>query len=163
MTELQETKLAPNPPAQLVESAPHGVELTRRGAVEREDRLLLVTHRQDRALARPSAGTSEELTSQRMDDLPLPGARVLRLVDQHVVDAAIELVVHPGRFDPLKQRQRLRDQVVVIEETAPRLLVLITLDHGRGQREQRAGAVAAGHCLAPLEQGVHALLLGPES
>ena len=44
----------------------------------------------DRALA------DEELLGQAADHLPLVGVGVLRLVDQHMVDAAVELVEHPG-------------------------------------------------------------------
>ena len=50
-------------------------------------------------LSRARAGAGEEFRRQRADDLPLLRAGVLRLVDQHVVDAAIELVVHPGGVD----------------------------------------------------------------
>ena len=42
------------------------------------------------------AGAGGEFRDQRADDLPLLRAGVLRLVDQHVVDAEIELVEHPG-------------------------------------------------------------------
>jgi len=37
-----------------------------------------------------------ELPGQSFDHVPLVGAGVLRLVDQNVVEAAIELVVDPG-------------------------------------------------------------------
>ena len=47
-----------------------------------------------RTLAR--AGAGEEFGDQAPDDLPLLRAGVLRLVDQHVIDAEVELVVHPG-------------------------------------------------------------------
>src|SRR5882724_13446412 len=79
-------------------SAPLG-ELARLGALEREDRLLLVADREDRSrrLARTLAGG--EFRHQLRDDLPLPRARVLRLVDQHVIDAEIELVMHPCGVD----------------------------------------------------------------
>ena len=43
----------------------------------------------------PSPGG--EFGNQMRDDVPLPRAGVLRLVDQHVVDAAVELVEHPAR------------------------------------------------------------------
>ncbi len=32
------------------------------------------------------------------NDVPLRRARVLRLIDQQVIDTEIELVVHPGGF-----------------------------------------------------------------
>ena len=54
--------------------------------------------------ARPLAG--EELLGQRLDDRPLLGVGVLRLVDQDVVDAAVELVEHPGRDARPRSRSR---------------------------------------------------------
>ena len=56
-------------------------------------------------------------------DLPLLLAGVLRLVDQHVVDAEIELVVHPGGIDVAQQRQRLVDEIVVVEQPAALLFL----------------------------------------
>jgi len=51
-------------------------------------------------------------------DIPLPGAGILRLVDQHVIDAAIELVMHPAGGHPIQHRQRLVDQIVIVEQAA---------------------------------------------
>ena len=45
------------------------------------------------------AGAGGEFGDQPLDDLPLLRAGVLRLVDQHMVDAEVELVVHPGGID----------------------------------------------------------------
>src|SRR5205085_2705729 len=83
------------------------------------------------------------------NDLPLRRARVLRLVDQHVVDAAVELVVHPARVDGGEELQRLADQVGVVEQAAAFLLDPIALDHGSPDDEQRGGAVTADHRVAP--------------
>src|SRR6059058_5122155 len=99
--------------AQPLEAAPHGVELARGGALEREDRLLLVADGEDRAGGRTRAGPNEKLAGQRLDDPTLPRARVLCLVDQHVIDAEVELVVDPRRFDALEERKRAIDQVVI--------------------------------------------------
>ena len=74
------------------------IEFARRGALERKDRLLLVAdreHRAQHAVAR--AGTGGEFGNDVRDDVPLPRAGILRLVDQHVIDAAVELVMHPAR------------------------------------------------------------------
>jgi hypothetical protein len=87
------------------EIAAHLVEGVRRRALKREDRLLLVADREDGALdivARAEA--RGELGSEKTDDLPLLGTGVLRLVDQHVVDAIVELVVHPGRLAVSQER-----------------------------------------------------------
>ena len=73
----------------------------RRCALKREDRLLLVADREDGALdAAAGAGAGREIFGDVRDDLPLSWAGVLRLVDQDVVDALIELVVNPARRRP---------------------------------------------------------------
>ena len=59
---------------------------------------------------------------QRADDLPLLRARILRLVEQQVIDAEIELVEHPGGGAAVEQRERAVDQVVIVEQAAPRLV-----------------------------------------
>ena len=79
------------------------VELARCGALERKDRLLLVAdreHRAHHAVAR--AGAGGEFGDDVRDDVPLPRAGVLRLVDQHMVDAAVELVMHPAGGDAVR-------------------------------------------------------------
>ncbi len=145
-------------PAERRENAAHGVELARRRALEREDGLLLVADREDGSLDRAGAGTGEEFGGQQPDDLPLLRAGVLRLVDQHVVDALVELVVHPGRPVLAEQVQRLVDQVVVVEQPAPVLRPLVAGDHGIGDGDERRGAVAAGDRLATLPQRYQARL-----
>ena len=70
-------------------------------------------------------------------------ARILRLVDQHVVDALIELVMYPGGATFAEQAQGLVDQIVVVEEPAAILARLVTRDHGIGDSEERRRAVAA--------------------
>ena len=80
------------------------------------------------------AGAGEEFGRPAPDDLPLLRARVLRLVDQHMVDAAVELVVHPGgAIRRVEQRERLVDQVVVVEQAAP---VLLGADSARSPRRR---------------------------
>ena len=46
---------------------------------------------------RSHAFAREEFLRQALHDIPLLRAGVLRLVDQDMVDAAVELVEHPGR------------------------------------------------------------------
>ena len=78
-------------------------------ALEGVDRLLLVADREHGAVrrARRAPGADEELAGQGAQDVPLVGRGVLRLVEQHVVDAAVELEQHPGRVGALGQ-QRVR-------------------------------------------------------
>src|SRR5258708_19898025 len=94
-------------------------ELARRGALERKDRLLLVADREDRAgdaVARAFAGS--EFGDDMRNDIPLPGAGVLRLVDQHMIDAAVELVMHPTRRHAFHHLTRLVDQIVISDQAA---------------------------------------------
>src|SRR5258706_15576022 len=89
------------------------IELARHRALEGENRLLLVADRKDRTLQRAAgAATGRELAGNLVDDVPLHRARILRLVDQHVIDAEIELVENPGRRHVAEQFQRLFDQIV---------------------------------------------------
>ena len=76
------------------------------------------------------------------DDVPLPGAGVLRLVDQHVIDAAVELEMHPAGGDAVQHFQRLVDQVVVIEQAAFLLFAAIVGGHGGRDDEKSLRAVA---------------------
>lgn len=93
------------------------------------------------------------------DDVPLPRAGVLRLVDQDMVDATIELVVHPARGDAVEHRQRLVDQVVVIEQPALLLLAPVVRGGGGGDMQEGGGPVAHGHGAALLDQSVKTLRL----
>ena len=88
------------PPARAADQRAEALRLDRqplrRRALEREDRLLLVAHREHGAMALAGALADEELGGQSAQDVPLLGGGVLRLVEQHVVDAAVELEEHPG-------------------------------------------------------------------
>src|SRR5581483_11056996 len=101
MGKLHETEFLIAASAKRIECAAHGVELTRGCALKRKNRLLLVADGKDRALDCARAGPGEKLVDQPADDAPLLRAGVLRLVDQHVIDAEVELVVHPRRLDAL--------------------------------------------------------------
>src|SRR5258705_9925994 len=79
------------------EGVSHGVEFAWRRALEREDGLLLVADGEDRAVDGARAGAGKKLSRQKPNDLPLLRAGILGLVDQHVVDALIALLVRPGR------------------------------------------------------------------
>ena len=58
------------------------------------------------ASASRAARAGEELLGQRADDFPLVRVGVLGLVDQHVVDAAVELEQHPRRRPGRASRSR---------------------------------------------------------
>src|SRR5271169_773288 len=114
MLELAEYEVEPAVPMHALEKAPHLRKFARRGALKRIDRLLLVADSENRAGAVVHPGAGSEFGDQPAHDLPLLVARVLRLVDQEMIDAEIELVMHPGCIDIGEKRQRLVDQVVVI-------------------------------------------------
>ena len=80
-----------------------------------------------------------------------------------MVDAEIELVVHPGGALLAEQAQRLVDQVVVVEQAAPVLLGAIARDHLGRDRDQRGGALARLDRAAARDQRAHALLLGHQA
>ena len=138
----------------LLQGAAAQVELARRRALERKDRLLLVAdreHRSHHAVAR--AGARGEFGDDVRDDVPLPRAGVLRLVDQHMVDAAVELVMHPARGDAVEHLQRLVDQIVIVEQAAFLLLAAVIGRRSRCDMKQRLGAVARHHGAAAFDQG----------
>jgi hypothetical protein len=87
------------------------------------------------------------------DDVPLPRAGVLRLVDQHVIDAAVELVMHPAGGDAVQHLQRLVDQIVIVEQAALLLFAAVVRRRRGRDMQQRLGAVADRHGAAPLDQG----------
>ena len=148
----------------LLEAALLLVEFARVGALEREDRLLVVADREDRTRERAArARTDREFGHEALDDVPLVRARVLGLVDQEVIDAEVELVVDPCRADAREQVARLGDEVVVVEQAARLLFGAIARDHGAGERQQCAGAGAGDDRAAAIEQSADAALLVHEA
>src|ERR1700733_11055784 len=86
----------------------------------------------------PFAG--EEFLGQLADDAPLLGAGVLRLVDQDVVDAIVELVEHPLRgIAFFQQRQSLHDQIVIIENALAVFHPRVIAAHGGDQGKRSIG------------------------
>ena len=93
-------------------------EAGRVGALEAVDGLLDVAHGEDGAdrpgiVARRGAArlpldttSSEEFLGQRGGDAPLRGVAVLRLVQQDMLQPAIELVEHPGAAGILQHPPR---------------------------------------------------------
>jgi hypothetical protein len=106
----------------------------------------------------PSRAPSPDVNSEMRDDIPLTGARVLRLVDQHVIDAAVELVMHPAGGDTVQHLQRLVDQIVIVEQAALLLLAPVIRSRWCRDVQQRLGPVADGQRAPPLDQGADALV-----
>jgi hypothetical protein len=70
-----------------------------------------------------------------------------------MIDAAVELVMHPARGHAVQHRQRLVDQIIIVEQAALLLLAPV-IGRGRsGDMQQRLGAVAGDHRAAFLDQG----------
>ena len=106
-------------------------------ALEGIDRLLLVTHGEERADPGPGAETRKEVLAQRPDDIPLYRARILCFVDEDMVDALVELVVHPGADIVPRQKPRgPHDQILEIELRAPLLQFLVISVETHGQRQR---------------------------
>src|SRR4051812_49933220 len=99
------------------------------------------------------------------DDVPLPGTGVLRLVDQYMVDAAVELEVHPAGGHAVQHLQRLVDQVVIIEQP-PCLLFAAVVCTNRGRADEEGlGAVSVREGTVPFapRAAVAGLALVPAS
>ena len=82
---------------------PYRREHLRRGALEGEDRLLVVADREEGAPPAARAGPGEKLLAKPRQNRPLRRGGVLRLVDQNMIDAGVELVEHPSRVGALEQ------------------------------------------------------------
>ena len=119
----------------------HPVETLGIGALERIDRLLLVADDEYRAAAVGlRAFACRELLRQPLDHRPLRRARVLRLVYEDMVDAAIEPEQHPLRHRRVGQQlARLADQVVEVEHAAQKLAPLVGGHEGAGESVENAG------------------------
>ncbi len=70
--------------------------------------------------------------------------------------------MHPGGVDVVQKRQRLVDQVVVVEQSAALFLLRVAAQHRIDDGEQRAAAIAADHGVAAFENCADALLLAGE-
>ena len=94
-----------------------GGEVDRVGALEAEDRLLVVAHGEQRPPpGREHAAAGEELLRERSHDCPLVGVGVLRLVDQDMRGRLVELEAHPvADTFLLEQRDHGADQVVEVD------------------------------------------------
>ena len=148
-----------------LEMLPHRDKGARIGALEAVDRLLGVADRENRAvaLARHAAFAGEKLLGERRDDRPLVGVRVLRLVDQDVVEPAIELEQHPGRdAGAAQQLQRLQHEVVVIQRPVQPLAAVVGMQYGSAEPDQRAGRLGQRGGRAQFHKAADAVGLGIE-
>ena len=106
------------------EMVAHLREPFRRGSLETEYRLLFVSDGEHGPVQGSSgAFARREFLGEPADDVPLDRTDVLRLVNQDVVDAAVQPVQHPARgFGIGKQRAGFQDEVVEIQQRRRALL-----------------------------------------
>ena len=134
------------------EMVAHQVEPLGIGPLEGIDRLLLVTHDKDGA-GNLGAGALAcgKLGGECLDDLPLGGAGILRLIDKDMVDPAVEAKEHPlGHLFSGQKPPCGADQIVEIEPAAQRLGLCVAGQESGGKAVQRMGS-ARGH--QPKAQG----------
>src|SRR5262249_56001814 len=100
-------------------------------------------------------GASGKVGGKTAHDLPLLAAGILRLVDQKMIDAEIELVVHPGRIDIAEKLERFVDQIVIVDEPTALLFVLVALQNFVHDSKERGGTIAADDRPPPLQKGTY--------
>ncbi|ODN68363.1 hypothetical protein A6302_04338 [Methylobrevis pamukkalensis] len=134
----------------------HGAEQMRRGALEGVDRLLLVAHgEQGSAVPLVSSFAGKVFAGERRNHVPGLRTGVLRLVDQQVVDALVELVLHPGRRIRARQQPGgTVDEVVEVERAGGGLAGLEAFDHPGGEPSKRLGPLEGDERRAPFLQPV---------
>ena len=115
--------------------APHTLKLARVCALKTINRLLAVAHHKHRAII---ALTVKKLLRQRLNDCPLVRRRVLRLVNQNIVDTAVQFKQHPvGNLLIFQQVARQHNQVVIVHFGILLFIALITAN--QLLREQNNG------------------------
>ena len=120
-----------------LEMTAHLEEGARIGPLKAVDRLFCVADREYRAQAIARALAGKEFFGERGDDLPLLGVGVLSLVDQNVIEAAIELEQYPRRNSGAPQQvQRQGHEIVVIEHPLGSLALGIRLDQRAAEPDQ---------------------------
>ncbi len=108
------------------------------GSLKAEDGLLDVADREDRARRPARALARKEFLGELLDDLPLLRRGVLRLIDQHVVDTAVQLVKHPGSAAVAVQQPRGGlDQIAVVELSPAVLEFPIAQHENLAEHQQR--------------------------
>jgi hypothetical protein len=76
----------------------------------------------------------QKFRRRTLDDGPLRGICVLRLIDENVFDTAVDSIEHPGRRLGAQEKVlRLVDQVVVVERDLHELLPFVLGPNGVGE------------------------------
>ncbi len=124
--------------------AVHFEEFFWRGTLEGEDRLLVVADRKESSARLTLTGAGEKILGQLRQDFPLRLARVLRLVDEHMIEPGIELEQNPALVRAFQQRHRALDQILEIEQAAIALHPNIALHDGIADFQKREAALEDG-------------------
>ncbi len=133
-----------------IEIQAHIVEFLGVRALERIDRLLFITDHENGALL-IGAGTfaSGKFTRQCLNHIPLRWAGVLGLINQNVVNPAVQLEQHPFRhFRAFQKVPRFQDEIVEIEQATLNFAVLIGRNEHLREIVEEHGAVEGS---TPLE------------
>ena len=121
-------------------------ELVAIGTLERVDALFGVTDGEEGAirgrLVRAGAEAGEELVGEAVGDMPLLGGGVLDLVEQEMVDAAVEFVEDPGGAGLLEEGLGAGDEVAVVELIELALAGVVGAQDRAGEAEQAVVASA---------------------
>ena len=135
------------------------------GALERVDGLLGVADGEEGAggggVPCPAGFgrvAGEELLGEAVGDAPLFGGGVLDLVEEEVVDAAVELVEDPCGAGVLEQAFGAEDEVAVVEEAGAVLLGGVGGEGWGGEAQEGDGGVGAAEGAAGVLDAPHALL-----
>ena len=144
---------------------PHPFKFMRIRSLKRINRLLAVAHHKHGAVFVLGAAAVKKFVGNRADDSPLVGRGILRLVNQNIVNTAVELIQHPVRHLRIfKQAPRIDNQILVIGLGMQAFVFLIPLQQlvGQIQHRPRRGKNAQRRQLVVKLQTAQRFAAGPD-
>ena len=129
------------------------------GALERKNRLFFVTDREKCPRAPALALAGEKIARNAVENVPLRGAGVLRLIDQNVIDAGVELLQHPARRRARQKLAGAGDEIVEIQQLPFGFERLVAVENGVDQTAKSLRALGRRHGRPLVAQPVKARLL----
>ena len=124
-------------PDPLSQQRARGFEPRDIGALERKNRLFPIPHREYRPRFLPRPLAREKLLGQSMRDRPLLRRGILHLIQQKMIETAVELVEHPLRARVDQQGRAPPDQVVEFQQTGRGFSRRVLLQQRPGEIAQR--------------------------